>query len=190
MNTAVHNSVLLQLFARVYFAIQHKPKLAMPALRILTALIGKKPLNIILADDDKDDQEIFLEAMQEIAPHVQVTVCGDGNQLMNTLFKKGSILPDLIFLDLNMPLKSGDQCLRDIRQSEELRGIPVIIYSTSRHEAHIEKTFLNGANFYFPKPHSFDDLKAVMQKIFNFHWNEFLRPDKAKFVLNINRLDN
>jgi CheY-like chemotaxis protein len=190
MIAALQNSPLLQIYARVYFAVRQHRVLIKPVVRIFTAIIGKKPLNVVLTDDDTDDCEIFLEAMKNIAPQVKVTVCEDGNDLMNYLFKKDVTLPDIIFLDLNMPLKGGHECLKEIRANEALKGIPVIIYSTSTNKDHIEKTFKNGANFYFPKPNSFKDLTAIMEKIFNFNWSEFMKPQKSKFVLSINRLNN
>jgi PleD family two-component response regulator len=189
MTIRLLHSPVFHLFARVYFAIKRSHTLAIPAVRILTTIIGKKPLNIILADDDEDDRELFMEAMQEIAPQVKVTLCEDGNKLMNYLFNKNTPLPDLIFLDLNMPLKNGNQCLKDIRSNEAMKGIPVIIYSTSQNQDHIDKTFLSGANFYFPKANSFSDTKAIMERIMNFSWTAFMKPQKNNFVLSLNKAE-
>ena len=187
MHIALHDSVL-NLYSRIFFAAKKRNVLLRPALQLLVALIGKRPLNVMLADDDEDDREIFLEAMAQIAPHVNVSVSEDGRRLMNSLYKKDAELPDIIFLDLNMPLKSGHECLREIRSNEAFKSIPVIIYSTSDNKEHIEDSFLHGANFYFPKPGSFPELKTMMRKIFDFQWEDFMNPQKSRFVLSINRL--
>jgi CheY-like chemotaxis protein len=183
MNIALHRTPLLHLYTRVYFAIKRQRRLLRPLLLILTTIIGKKPLKIVLADDDIEDREVFLEVLEEIAPHVEVIICEDGTKLMNHLYKKDVVLPDLIFLDLHMPKKDGNECLKDIRTDEAFKDIPIIIYSTSRNEEHIKSTFVNGANFYFPKCESFGELRLIMNKIFNFHWNQFMKPAKSRFVL-------
>ena len=176
---------LLLAFSRVYFTIKRKSSSARAALLILSSLIGKKSIHIFLADDDPEDREIFLEVISEVVPHVKVTVAKNGKELMNMLIQKEE-LPDIIFLDLNMPLKNGQECLVEIRNNEKLKAIPVIIYSTSRSREHIDDTFMKGANFYFPKPDSFKDLKTMIAKIFSFDWSEFMKPRKDKFILSIN----
>jgi len=86
-----------------------------------------------------------------------------------------------------MPLKNGQECLVEIRNSENLKHIPIIIYSTSRSREHIDETFINGANFYFPKPDSFRDLKTMMLRIFSLDWDDLMQPRKDKFILSINQ---
>lgn len=83
---------------------------------------------------------------------------------MKWLNEKDTILPRLIFLDLNMPIKNGLQCLKEIRSDEQLKNISVAIYSTSNHQKDIEETFYNGANIYITKPSDFNTLKQVLEK--------------------------
>ena len=83
---------------------------------------------------------------------------------MKWLNEKDTILPRLIFLDLNMPIKNGLQCLKEIRSDEQLKNISVAIYSTSNHQKDIEETFYNGANIYITKPPDFNTLKQVLEK--------------------------
>ena len=73
-------------------------------------------------------------------------------------------LPHLLFLDLNMPLKNGLECLKEIKSDEKLKDIFISIYSTSGNEKDIEETFLNGANVYLTKPDDFNMLKKVLEK--------------------------
>jgi CheY-like chemotaxis protein len=176
---------LLNAFSRVYFSIKEKRKTMKASLLILSALMCKKTINIFLADDDPDDREIFLEVIGEVVPHVNTTIARNGKELM-ALLNEHQVTPDIIFLDLNMPLMNGQECLVEIRNNEKLKEIPVIIYSTSWSHEHIEDTFKKGANFYFPKPDSLKDLKTMVTKIFSLDWDEFMKPQKDKFILSIN----
>lgn len=140
---------------------------------------------ILLADDDADDRFLFKEAVDETKDVVLVTV-KDGLELMNKLTKSTGELPDAIFLDLNMPFKNGHECLREIKDNEKLRSIPVIIYSTSTNKTQIDSTYKDGANLYIPKPDSFSMLKKIVQKVFSIEWAEYKpQPSKDKFVLSI-----
>lgn len=172
-------------FSRLYFAIKSKSIFTHASIFLLSSIIGKKSVNIFLADDDPEDREIFMEVINEVVPHVNVTLAKNGKELMTMLLQKTEA-PDIIFLDLNMPLKNGQECLVEIRQHEKLKNIPVIIYSTSRSRQHIDETFMQGANFYFPKPDSFKDLKTMIAKIFSLDWEELMKPQKEKFILSIN----
>lgn len=155
-------------------------------LLIFTSLITKDSVHVILADDDGDDCGIFVEALNEVAPHAVIDCTSNGDKLMQKL-SEGILLPDIIFLDLNMPGKNGHDCLKEIRSEETLKSIPVIIYSTAEASEDIDKTFEEGASLYLPKPHSFSDLKAMLSKIFGIDWSEFIKPEKDKFIADPNQ---
>lgn len=142
----------------------------------------------MLADDDAEDREIFMDVMHEVMPQATVLTTENGEELMSQLNTAGNQLPDLIFLDLNMPLKNGHECLQEIRRNEALQNIPVIIYSTSVNNEYIEETFKKGANFYFPKPSSFRNLRLVMSRIFALNKQEFMNTEKEKYVLTADEL--
>ena len=122
------------------------------------------PFRILLADDDEVDRLLFKEALAEIEIVSIVHTVNNGIQLMEYLSEMKDNLPQLIFLDLNMPRKSGLECLKEIRVNEEFNSIPVAIYSTSASENDIEETFLNGANIYIKKPNDFSVLKQLLAK--------------------------
>ncbi len=86
---------------------------------------------------------------------------------MELLTMKDARLPYLLFLDLNMPIKSGFECLKEIRSNEKLKEIYIAIYSTSAAEKDIQETFLNGANIYITKPGDFNLLVQVLEKAVN-----------------------
>lgn len=149
---------------------------------IMTVLLTR-PLRVLLADDDEEDRDLFREAIDEFGTQVTLRTADNGATLMDELTREGSELPDLIFLDLNMPLKNGHECLAEIYMNEKLRHIPVIIYSTSSNREQIEATYRAGASLYIPKPESFSDLQMITRKVLSFDWKNFTRPQKDKFVL-------
>jgi len=120
--------------------------------------------HILLADDDEADRLLFTDAFSELKLETVVQTVNNGVQLMEYLQKKEKPLPQLLFLDLNMPRKNGLQCLMEIRGNEKLKDISVAIYSTSNSEKDIEETFLHGANIYIHKPADFNILKQVLEK--------------------------
>lgn len=106
---------------------------------------------IMLADDDEDDRMIFKQALNEVHPHAELLTAVDGEVLMTALADNANPLPQLIFLDLNMPCKSGMECLQEIRANSMYNAIPVIIYSTSANVFDKEKAKSLGANLYIQK---------------------------------------
>lgn len=127
-------------------------------------------LHIMLADDDDDDRLFFREAFEEIKIDYKLSMFNDGEQLMEYLHIPSNEVPDVIFLDLNMPRKSGLECLREIRADERLKKISVAIYSTSSSEQDIEDTFVNGANVYIKKPNDFNMLKKILSDVVHINW--------------------
>jgi len=127
-------------------------------------------MNIILADDDADDRTLFEEAIDEIEIKTKLSLFNDGKALMDYLLLPNCMLPEIIFLDLNMPIKDGLQCLTEIRENETLRNVCVAIYSTSSSEEDIEETFVKGANIYINKPNSFKALKKAVERVLKLNW--------------------
>ena len=105
-------------------------------------------LSVFLADDDADDRFLFKEALMEVRKNVKVTMLNNGEQLMSCLDQKKTDQPNLIFLDLNMPLKNGIECLEEIKKDNNLKNIPVIIFSTSSQKETINQVYTKGANYY------------------------------------------
>jgi DNA-binding NtrC family response regulator len=119
---------------------------------------------ILLVDDDLDDRELFLEAMHLISSDSTVGALENSEMLVGKLTQM-STLPEFLFLDLNMPKKSGLQCLKEIQQHEKLKHIRVIIYSTSLNPKDIEETHADGAYCFVQKPNTFADLKVILQNV-------------------------
>src|SRR4051812_36606831 len=105
-------------------------------------------LNILLADDDLGDCMLFKEALTQINLLTNLTIVNDGEELMHWLSENRDHLPNVLFLDLNMPRKSGQECLAEMKQDKRLKQIPVIICSTSYLERMANELYKQGACFY------------------------------------------
>lgn len=127
-------------------------------------------MHILLADDDEDDRLFFTDAIEELKVRTAVSTVNDGVQLMQRLNNPDIKLPNLIFLDLNMPIKGGMECLKEIRSDNNLKNISVAIYSTSASEEDIEETFVKGANIYIKKPNDFVELKKILKEVISINW--------------------
>lgn len=127
-------------------------------------------IHILLADDDEDDRNFFKDAFEEIKINTDLDIVNDGQELMSYLTKPDVVIPHILFLDLNMPKKSGMECLSEIKQHEHLKDMVVAIYSTSSSEADIEETFVMGANIYIKKPNNFEELIKTLNIATTFNW--------------------
>lgn len=120
--------------------------------------------NILLIDDDEEDQEIFLSALGEISDTTQCDAYSDASLALDKL-KSKQLAPDVIFLDLNMPIMNGQQFLKEIKKNEQLKDIPVIIFSTSSHEGTIALTRELGAHAFITKPSDFNSLIYTLKPL-------------------------
>ena len=121
-------------------------------------------LNIILADDDEEDCLFFKDALEELQLPIKLTWVQNGENLMQLLNTKKD-LPNLVFLDINMPGKNGFASLTEIKNDEDLKSIPVIILSTSIDEKKMQWFYKNGAQQCFVKPNEFSQLKNLILKV-------------------------
>lgn len=141
------------------------------------------PKHIFLADDDEDDRLFFEEALREVTQQVALDTAENGELLMTKL-KHTVELPDLLFLDLNMPKKNGFECLEEIKKDSRLFKLPVIIFTTSQQEESINRVYDQGATYYVRKPSDYNSLKNIIKKILEMDWvKEHFQPEKAKFIL-------
>ena len=129
-----------------------------------------QPIYVLLADDDEDDRLFFMDAFEEIKIKTVVQTVNDGQELMEHLTQSDSVLPDVLFLDLNMPRKTGMDCLNEIKNIDRLKNVAIAIYSTSASEEDIEETFVKGANVYIKKPNDFSALKKVLSEVITLNF--------------------
>lgn len=148
-------------------------------------LNDKEPLKIILAEDDKDDQELFIDALGEADVPAEVTTVENGQELLDTLKDESQPNPDMIFIDINMPVKAGIKVLEEIKKDDELKDIPAVMLSTWDHPSYIEETLNKGADLYVQKPNSFAGFVLILKKVFFLHWTRgLLDPVKKLFFVS------
>lgn len=121
-----------------------------------------RTLNVLLADDDVTDCRLFKEALDKLPVTVNLTTVHDGDQLLNLLMTAHTKLPDVLFLDLNMPRKNGYTALGLLKRKCGLLQLPVIILSTISEEAKVNQVFRDAAHYYIRKPNDFSELKRVI----------------------------
>ncbi|WP_417860134.1 response regulator [Winogradskyella sediminis] len=143
-------------------------------------------INLALADDDEDDRLFFTEAFEELKVKSKVLLFKDGIELMDYLDDSNNAIPNLLFLDLNMPKKSGLECLKEIKASQRFNDMAIAIYSTSASEEDIENTFVIGANVYIKKPNDFEKLKKVLSEVVTTNWQYHTSGlNKENFLLRL-----
>ena len=150
-----------------------------------------KQLNILLADDDIDDCAFFKKAVEGFPISTYFTAVHDGEQLMKRLTNETNELPDVLFLDLNMPRKSGFECLEEIKLNKKLKQLPVIIFSTSFEQAVVNLLYKNGAQYFIRKPSDFLQFKKIIHQTLALMTTTLLtdiigniaQPEKEKFIL-------
>lgn len=146
--------------------------------------MNAKKLNIMLADDDKDDRDFFKAAVSDLFPLATLYVAKDGEELMKCLSDERELIPDVLFLDINMPRKNGLECLAEIKQNEKLKNIPVVMFSTSNSWDTINVLFKSGANVYIHKPSDFAQLKQVIHHAVPIAAERTSLKTPLKYILN------
>lgn len=141
--------------------------------------------SIFLADDDDDDCVLFQDAMNEVARDHELVIAYDGQELLEVLDARVPPVPRMIFIDLNMPRKNGIECLQEIKRTDKLRGIPVIILSTSSQAGSIETAFAHGADRYVTKPGTYALLKKTITTVLAIDWGKARPISFDQFLLSI-----
>ncbi len=118
----------------------------------------------LLADDDSDDRELFCQAIVSIDKNIICSSAQDGSEALN-MIEKLEQKPNLVFLDVNMPVMNGWQCLKRLKEDERYKAIPVIMISTSSHQREMDIAADLGVLCYITKPNDFNQLKKVLQVI-------------------------
>ncbi len=142
-------------------------------------------IDIFLAEDDEDDRLLFSEALSQLPLNCRVYDFKDGVELMAQLNSKNNQMPQLIFLDINMPRMSGHDCLKKIRETVSLCKLPVIIYSTSFNKREVEGLHNLGASGYLKKPASFNQLKTLLYKCIMPYSNGVNKVIETSFIIQL-----
>lgn len=120
--------------------------------------------HIYMADDDPDDFYLFSIALKQVNESIQIEWFATGRELLKSLDSNNN-RPDLILLDMNMPINDGQVCLQKIKEHPHCSSIPVVILSTASSPATIKKAYDCGAAKYLLKPNSIDEYARIIQEI-------------------------
>jgi CheY-like chemotaxis protein len=141
---------------------------------------SKRPIVILIADDDAEDRMLIHEALDESRLKNQIQFVENGEELMDYLNNRGKFskredypTPGLILLDLNMPKKDGREALKEIKADDNLRLIPIVVLTTSKAEEDILRTYDLGVSSFITKPVTFSALVDVM-KTLSKYWFEIV----------------
>lgn len=139
----------------------------------------RRPLTILLAEDDPDDRELAVDALTESRIDCEIRCVEHGEALLGYLRREGAYAadgaaprPGIVLLDLNMPLLDGFAALQAIKSDLRLRRIPVLVFTTSSDPVDIDRCYELGATAYIQKPSSFDGMVALM-RVLGAHWGDF-----------------
>jgi CheY-like chemotaxis protein len=140
---------------------------------------------IYLSDDDADDRSLFKTAFEQVCPEHSLTMFEDNDVLVNNI-KLNSGMPDIIFIDLNMPQLNGLECLRILKELPQLKEVPVVIYSTIQIPFFIEEVYELGAAFFIKKPYEFYQLTHLIKYVADMEWDTKIPTPFDEFVVSHN----
>lgn len=143
-----------------------------------------RAFNILLADDDQTDCKLFAQALDELPITVHLDLVHDGNQLLNYLDGHKKSFPNVLFLDLNMPNKSGYVALGLIKRDIELMDLPIVIFSSEEEADKIKIVYRDAAHYFIIKPNEFRELKKVIYEVLSkIDRDDFYLPQSKDFIL-------
>ena len=141
-----------------------------------------KPLEILLVEDNKGDIGLITEFFSDAKVITNIHIAEDGEEAIHFLCDKdqflGSPLPNIILLDWNLPKKDGSEVLKEIKENNNLKNIPVIILTTSSAEKDMVRAYDRHANAYIVKPLDFDEFMKVIDSIQDFWFKAVTLPPK------------
>jgi len=125
---------------------------------------------IVLVEDDEEDVEFFVSVVHQIDPTIKVTVATSRDQLFSETLNN---VPDLFFIDSFLQLDSGFDCIKEIKVSQILESVPIIMYTGSSNMQSVNEAFKAGASLYIIKPSSLTEVKFVLEQIFSLEQKQF-----------------
>jgi CheY-like chemotaxis protein len=138
-----------------------------------------KKNQILLVEDNEGDIVLTSEAFEDCGSNIELQIARNGKEAINILFdqKDESLLPDLILLDINLPLLNGHEVLKKIKENTKTKHIPVVILTTSSAMSDINLTYENHANCFITKPADINDFFETINFLSNY-WFKFCKLSK------------
>jgi two-component system, chemotaxis family, response regulator Rcp1 len=144
--------------------------------------IVMKPIELLLVEDSEPDVRLTIEALKEAKVKNRLWVVEDGVEALDFLHRRGrhaaAPRPDLILLDLNLPRKDGRQVLKEIKDDDTLKRIPVVVLTTSKSEEDVCRAYDLHANCYITKPVDFNRFMEVIKSVEKFWLTIVTLPDE------------
>jgi CheY-like chemotaxis protein len=134
-------------------------------------------LRVLLVEDNPGDVDLIRDSLEEIAPHLDITVVDNGAEALDYLSHSGAMseaakpMPDLVLLDLNLPKISGHEVLSEARKSSDLRTLPIVVVTSSDASRDILRSYQLGANSYVTKPGELASFQRTVRALGNFWCN-------------------
>lgn len=146
-------------------------------------IAGKESVNaeinsVLLAENDREQCFFFKKALMQVKSKFQFTEVHDGNELLKLL---ENFMPDILFIDLNMPAKNGMDCIKEIRKKKAYDSLPIVVYSITTQSSVINAAYNAGAQLYLVKPAEYYTLVHSLSKILQMDWSN-LESVKERFV--------
>lgn len=135
--------------------------------------------HVVLADDDLDHAYHFRKALQQVDDTCVLTIVRDGAELMEFLSVQ---VPELLFLDLNMPCMHGLECLQEIRKDPRLAHMVVVVYTSSTEMTNIQRSYIHKADLYMVKPFNSEHLKNALESVLKMEWRA--APTPGHYFIN------
>jgi len=143
-------------------------------------------IKVVLVDDDEDDRMLFGDAFSELNINSELWTFENGLKFLEYVDTPKADIPDLIFLDLNMPIMGGIKTLEILRRCDKYKRVPIAILSTSKNASDVEITLARGADIYIIKPSSLSQLKKILGEVVKIQWQNLAYPlNRDNFVLSV-----
>lgn len=143
---------------------------------------AQKPIRILLVDDDDDDVLLFLEALKGIPIPTELITADNGRVALTTLQSISDFLPDLIFLDLHMPVMKGTELLRILKSDDLYHEIPCIVLTGIASKSYINEAYDLKANLFVIKPIDHNKLVKIIEQVLGLNWKEYFPPKSDVFL--------
>src|SRR4051812_40771607 len=137
---------------------------------------------VLIADDDEEDYKFLTSAIMDLELTVILSRAENGGVLMRVLNEK---VPDILFLDVLLPVKDGTECLKEIRADKRFDSLPIIMYTSVKNFETIEFCYREGSNLFVCKPNTYAELLNILERIFSIDWKKMMYyPPFTQFVVN------
>ncbi len=151
---------------------------------ILQTTVKEDVMKVLLVDDDVDDLQAFAAAIEFLKLPVELIYARDSKQLFYYLETEADL--KLVLLDINMPLKNGLECLKELKSIDRFKDIPIIIFTVSVRQKDIDTAYEYKAHYYVVKPYARENFYQTVKKVFKVDWTRTQPiPPKDDFVINM-----